>query len=209
MGWLILLLLIALSLGGLWLLGVRGGLLTAAAAALAARRGGLCAAGPARLAGLARRSGTKRRDIVPLTEARHAFFGNFTPRGMLAAACPKRWRAHGDSENAVGILQNAVGRYPDEPAVVDRARQRPGRSRPRPDAAGRTGLPARGRARAGLSRRAVLLRAGAGPLRRPRRRGRACGSSILAKAPPNASWRPLVEQGIQALSRPPPTLTLR
>ena len=94
MGWLILLALIALSLGG-------------AVAARRSRRaadrerGGACCSaragyalqgqpGPARAR---RRRAAKRRDVFPLTEARHAFFGNFTPGGSLAVACRKRWRA--------------------------------------------------------------------------------------------------------------------
>src|SRR5205809_731357 len=75
MGWAILLLLLALSLGALWLLGVRGGLLTATAASLLLGAAGYAFQGPPWLPG-APAEGSQGRSSVPLTEARHAFFGD-------------------------------------------------------------------------------------------------------------------------------------
>ena len=51
------------------------------------------------------------------------------------------------------------------------------------------------RARARLSRAAFLPRAGAKPVPAIRRRRCVCGSEILANAPADASWRPMVEDG--------------
>ncbi len=78
MGWLLLIALIAASLGLLRLLGVRGAALTASAAALLLGGAGYALQGSPDLPG-APAQGMQGRDIFPLTEARHAFFGDFTP----------------------------------------------------------------------------------------------------------------------------------
>src|SRR5207302_11363018 len=70
MGWLILLLLFALSLGALWLFGVRGGLLKPVAAALLLGGAGYAFQGRPDLPG-APATGNSGRSVVPLTEARH------------------------------------------------------------------------------------------------------------------------------------------
>ena len=84
MGWLALLLLLALSLGVLWLLGVHGGLLKAAAAALLLGASGYALQGQPDLPG-SPAQGSSERDVVPLTQARHAFFGNFSPEEIVAS----------------------------------------------------------------------------------------------------------------------------
>src|SRR5439155_9786265 len=78
MGWAILLLLLALGLGGLWLLGVRGGLLKAAGAALLVGASGYALQGHPDMPGAPAHS-SEAANVLPLTEARHAFFGRFTP----------------------------------------------------------------------------------------------------------------------------------
>jgi len=78
MGWVILLALIGLGIGGLRLLGVRGGGLTAGAAALLVGAAGYALQGSPNLRGAPAR-GTEAGDSFPLTQARHAFFGHFTP----------------------------------------------------------------------------------------------------------------------------------
>ena len=57
--------------------GCAGAMLQLAAAALAVRRGGLCAAGPARPRRIARAARSARTPPLPLTGARHALFGQF------------------------------------------------------------------------------------------------------------------------------------
>ena len=128
MGWLLLLLLVLASLGLLWTLGMRGGLLTASAAALLLGASGYALQGRPDLPGATAAVG-EGHDIFPLTDARHAFFGNFTPAESWLRISEALER-DGKSEDAVGILQNAVKRYPGDPqlwiglgnALVDHAR---------------------------------------------------------------------------------------
>jgi cytochrome c-type biogenesis protein CcmH len=199
MGWAILLLLVASSLGALWLLRVRGGLLTAAAAALLIGASGYAFQGRPDLPG-APAQGSEGRDVFPLTDARHAFFGHFSAAESWLLMSEALAR-DGHSEDAVGILQNAARRYPGDAqlwiglgnALVDHAHgltpaaelayQRAAEVAP--------GYPAP-RFFYGLA----LARSG------DREGALAQWREILATAPPDASWRPLVEQGVAALSRP-------
>src|SRR4249919_3970601 len=112
MGWLILFLLVILSLGLLWLLGVRGGLLTASAAALLLGASGYAVQGRPNLTGSPVMA-DEGRDFVSLTDARHAFFGHFTPAESWLRMSEALER-DGQSADAVGILQNAVKRYPGD-----------------------------------------------------------------------------------------------
>lgn len=200
MGWLILLLLIAGCLGLLRLLGVRGGLLTACAAALLLGGAGYALQGRPSLAG-APAPGSEVADIFPLTEARHAFYGNFTAAESWLRMSEALAR-DGKSEDAIGILSNAVHRYPGDAqlwiglgnALVDHSR----------------GLtPA---AELAYQRAAEVSPGYPGPhffyglaLARSGDRAGALAEwkQILATAPQNASWRSLVEQGVAALSVPP------
>lgn len=204
MGWLILLLLVALSLGALWLFRVRGAAFTASAAALLVGAAGYALQGSPNLRA-APAQGMEARDYFPLTQARHAFFGHFTPAEPWLRMSEALAR-DGQSEDAVGILQNAVNRYPGDAqlwvglgnALVDHARG----ITPAAELAyrkaeqvtpGYPGPP--------FFYGLALARSGdrAGALKLWR--------NILATAPKDASWRPLVEQGVAALSTgavPPP-----
>jgi cytochrome c-type biogenesis protein CcmH len=138
------------------------------------------------------------RDFFPLTEARHAFFGNFTPAESWLRMSEALDR-DGQSADAVGILQNAVKRYPGDAqlwiglgnALVDHARgitpaAELAYKRAEAINPGYPGPPffyGLALARSGDREGALKLWRG-----------------ILAKAPPDASWRPLVEQGVAALS---------
>src|SRR5206468_13129852 len=128
MGWILLFALAALSLGVLWLLGVRGGFVTASAAALLLGGAGYALQGrPDLPSAPAQERGA--RDVFPLTEARHAFYGYFTPAETWLRMS-EALAQDGKSEDAVGVLQNAVKRYPGDPqlwiglgnAVVDHGR---------------------------------------------------------------------------------------
>ena len=145
MGWLTLLLLIVASLGFLWALGARGGLLTASAAALFLGATGYALQGSPNQPGASAAAG-QGHQVFPLTEARHAFFGYFTP----AELAYKR------------AAQVAPG-YPGPPFFYGLALARSG---DRPGAV-------------------------------------AVWQQILKTAPKDASWRPLVEQGVAALDRQP------
>ena len=201
MGWLILLLLIGTSCGALWLLKVPGNLLIAAAAALAFGAAGYALQGQPDLPG-APAQPAMAGDFVPLTEARHAFFGNFTGEESWLRMSEALARA-GDTENAVGILQNAVGRYPNSPqlwiglgnALVDHAHvlTPPAELAYRRAAELSPGYPA-----APFFYGLALARSG------QREAAVEVWQRILVNAPPKASWRPLIETGIATLSRPSP-----
>jgi cytochrome c-type biogenesis protein CcmH len=115
MGWVVLLAIIALSLTLLSWQGVRGGLLTASAAALLVGASGYALQGRPGLPG-APRVADEKRDAFPLTDARHAFFGHFAPtEGWLRIS--EALARDGKGEDSVGILQNAVKRYPGDPQL--------------------------------------------------------------------------------------------
>jgi cytochrome c-type biogenesis protein CcmH len=196
MGWVALLLMIALSLGLLWLLGLRGGLLTASAAALLLGASGYALQGNPNLPA-APAQGGEGRDVFPLTDARHAFFGHFTPAESWLRMSEAL--AHdGQSEDAVGILQNAVKRYPGDPqlwiglgnALVDHAR---GLTPPAELAYKRAAALAPGHPGAPFFYGLALARSG------DRQGAIAVWQQSLKTAPANAEWRPLVEQGVAAL----------
>ena len=196
-GFALLLLLIALSMGTLWLLGVRGAALTASAAALLLGGAGYALQGRPGLPG-APAQGMEGRDVFPLTEARHAFFGEFTPAESWLRMSEALAR-DGQSEDAVGVLENAVKRYPGDAqlwiglgnALVDHAH---GISPAAELAYRRAEAVAPGHPAAPFFYGLALARSGDADGALKLWRG------ILAKAPQDASWRPLVEQGIAALS---------
>jgi cytochrome c-type biogenesis protein CcmH len=199
MGWLTLLLLTGISIGLLRLLGVRGGLLTASAAALLLGASGYALQGSPNLPGAPAQSG-EGHEILPLTDARHAFYGYFSPAESWLRMSEALER-DGQSEDAVGILQNAVRRYPGDPqlwiglgnALVDHAR---GLTPPAELAYKRAEQAAPGHPGAPFFYGLALARSG------DRAGAVAIWQQILKTAPKDASWRPLVEQGVVALSRP-------
>jgi cytochrome c-type biogenesis protein CcmH len=199
MGWLILLGLLAFSLGLLGLLGVRGGLLKAATAALLLGSAGYAYQGNPNLAG-APAERNQGHEFVPLTDARHAFYGNFSPEEPWLGMAEGLART-GDTEDAVGLLQNAVRRYPGDPqlwvglgnALVDHAR---GLTPPAELAYQRAAQLSPGYPAAPFFYGLALARSG------DRKGAVALWSRVLAKSPPNAPWRPLIERGVAALSVP-------
>jgi cytochrome c-type biogenesis protein CcmH len=200
MGWLILLLLFAVSLSLLWTLGVRGGLLTASAAALLLGASGYVLQGSPNTPGSPAQGGDAY-DVFPLTDARHAFFGHFTPAESWLRMSEALAR-DGKSEDAVGILQNAVKRYPGDAqlwiglgnALVDHSR---GLTPPAELAYQRAAQLVPGHPAAPFFYGLALARSG------DRQAAVAIWQRILKTAPKDAEWRPLVEQGVAALSKPP------
>ena len=199
MGWLILLVLIALSLGVLWLLGVRRAPLTASAAALLIGASGYALQGRPSLPG-SPTSAKEERDVFPLTEARHAFFGQFTPAESWLRISEALAR-DGESEDSVNILQNAVRRYPADPqlwiglgnALVDHGH---GLTPPAQLAYERAATLAPGHPAPPFFYGLALARSG------DRQAAVAIWKRILDKAPASVGWRPLVEQGVAALGGP-------
>jgi cytochrome c-type biogenesis protein CcmH len=202
-GWFALLLLLGIAGVALWLMRVRGAMLQACCAALLMGAAGYAFQGRPSLPS-APADPALEHQVVPLTQARHAFYGNFSGEESWMTMSEALARS-GNTEDAVGILQNAVGRYPRNAqlwvglgnALVDHAG---GLTPPAELAYKRAaelspGYPAPpffyglALARSGDTRSAVIL-----------------WQQILATAPPNASWRPLVAGGVAALSgRTPPT----
>lgn len=201
MGFLILLVLIAASVTALWLLGVRRGLLKAAAASLFAGAIGYAVEGQPDLPGVPAQS-SEAANVLPLAGARHAFFGNFSPEESWLVMSDALAR-DGKGADAVGILQNAVHRYPNDPqlwiglgnALVDHAR---GLTPPAEMAYRRAAELAPGHPAAPFFYGLALARSG------DRQAAVEIWKRILAHAPPDANWRPLVEQGVSALSGPGP-----
>ena len=196
MGWLILLLLLAASLGGLWLLRVRGPMLTASAAALLVGASGYALQGRPGLPGSPVSQG-REAEQIPLADARHTFFERFTGAEgwlVMAEALERRGRT-GDS---AALLQNAVRTRPGDAqlwiglgnALVAHSN---GLTPP---------------AELAFRRAAALNPAHPAPaffygLARARSGDRegalAIWRDLLQSAPGDAEWRPLVEAGIAAL----------
>lgn len=195
-GWAILAAWLALSLAAFWLLGLRGPMLKLAAAALLVGASGYAMQGRPGLAG-SPRIATASRQVIPLTVARHAFFGDFTGSEhwlLMSEAMARR----GNTADAAGILRSAVREHPGDPqlwiglgnALVDHA----GVLTPAAEFAYRQaeelapGYPAPSfflglaLARSGDRTAAVRL-----------------WKQVLADAPADASWRPLVEDAVAAL----------
>ena len=205
-GWFILLLLLAASAFALWVFGVRGGLLTAAMAALVFGAAGYALQGSPGISGAPAEGSTSRR-VIPLTEARHAFFGNFSPEESWLALSDGLARG-GNTEDAVGLLQNAVGKYPGDVqlwiglgnALVDHAH---GLTPPAEFAYQRAAELAPGHPAAPFFYGLALARSG------DRAAAVAIWKRILANGPKDASWRPLIELGVATLGQPAPSAPVR
>ena len=199
-GWLVLTALIAVSLAGLWLARVRGAFLQMSAAALLFGAAGYAVQGHPDLSG-APRIAAQQSAPIPLTNLRHGFFGSFGPTEhwlLLSESYARRGR----TAEAAGVLQSAVREHPGDPtlwiglgnALSDHsgmltpaaelafkraAELAPGHPAPRFF----LGLAL---ARSGDPQDAVAL-----------------WRAILAEAPANAGWRPIVEDAIRAVEQPP------
>lgn len=199
MGWLILLALAGAALLALKMLRMRGAMLQAAAAALLFAGAGYAFQGRPGLAG-SPAGEMAQRDIIPLTEARHAFYGNFSSGETWLRMSEGLARA-GHSGDAVGLLQNAVRRYPNEPhlwvglgnALVDHAR---GITPPAELAYRRAADLSPGYPAPKFFYGLALARSG------DRDAAARMWRELLAEAPVDASWRPLVEQGLALLGGP-------
>lgn len=197
-GFLILLGIVGATLGLLWAVRLRGPLLMLAAAALLFGAAGYALQGRPGLRGTPRTQADEPA-AVPLTNARHLFFGTFAPgeRWLIMADSYAR---SGDTRGAAQIVQAALAAHPNDPelwvgfgnALLDHSRLLTPAARfaffraieIAPDSpAPRFFL--------GLA----LMRSGdsAGALAEWR--------AILAKAPKDAAWRPLVEKGVAVLDR--------
>lgn len=200
MSWLILIVLIAASFLLLRWGGVRGGPLTGALAALMIGATGYAVSGRPSLAA-SPAAGRAAAELLPLTSARHAFFGDFGPSESwmrMSEALARR----GNTADAVGILTNATQRFPGDAqlwvglgnALVDHAHRI---TPPAELAYRRAAEVAPGNPAGSFFYGLALARSGDpdAPI--------AIWQSILATAPKDASWRPLIEQGVSALGGTP------
>ena len=199
MGWLLLALLIAATLALLWLLKLRGSILTLALAALLFGGAGYALQGRPGLAGSPRTAADEPM-ALSLAGARHAFFGTFTPAEHWLILADSYARS-GDTMSAVQIVQSAIRAHPEDAelwvglgnAFVDHAR---------------TLTPA---ARLAYFRAIELAPNSPAPrfflglaLMRSGDRAGALAEwqHILAAAPSNAGWRPIVAGGVAVLGQP-------
>lgn len=188
----------------LWLLKLRGPLLTLAAAAVAFGCAGYALQGSPELRGSPRVS-VHRSPPVPLTGARHALMGQFDAADAwisLSEALASR----GNTKDAANLLRAQISRHPHDyrlwvglgNALVDHSRTLSPAARfaflraaelaptyPAPRFF--LGL---AEARSGNPEEAVRL-----------------WRAVLADAPPDASWRPMIEDGILIMSQGAPTPT--
>ena len=198
-GWLTLGGLLVLALGAFYALRLRAGLLQLTAAALMFGSAGYALQGRPGLPGSPRQ---QRADAVPipLTPLRHAFFGQFTgsERWLLIG---DSFAARGKTEDAVGVLRSAVREHPGDPelwvglgnALVDHS----GILTPASQLAyAKAEELAPGHPAAHFFRGLALARSGDGE------KAVAEWRELLAKAPADASWRPLVEDAVAALTAP-------
>ena len=198
-GLIVLLLLLALALGGLWLLGARGAPLTFIAAALTFAAAGDSAQGRPGLGEAPARPSAATRHL-PLAKARHALLGQFS-RSETWMIIADSYAARGKTEDAVGLLQSGLRQHPEDFALWT------GLGNALVDHAG-VMTPA---AELAYSRAAALAPVSPAPrffhalglLRSGQREeARAEWLSLLADAPADAEWRPLVEDGIALLDAP-------
>ena len=197
-GYLILLVLAALALAGLRLLGLRGPLLTLAAAGSMLGAAGYAVQGRPDLPGSLAR-GQAATSHVPLAKARHILIGQFTKaeRWLILA---DSYAARGKTEDAVGLVQSGLRAQPDDftlwvglgNALVDHA----GMLTPAAELAfDRAGRLAPWSPAPPFFHGLALLRSG------QRDAALAEWKALLAAASADAEWRPLVEDGVAMVER--------
>jgi cytochrome c-type biogenesis protein CcmH len=198
-GWLTLLLLVAAALGGLRLLGLRGSLLQLAAAALLFGGAGYALQGRPSLSGSPSNARSSEPPI-PLTRIRHAFFGQFSAAESWLRIS-ESLASRGNTAGAVGALNSAVREHPEDPilwvglgnALVDHSH---GLTPASQFAYQRAAELAPGHPAPIFFMGLALARSGdrAGAL--------ALWNGILAEAPADAGWRPIVEDAVAVTSLP-------
>ena len=196
-GWLILAVLVVVAWGGLWLLGVRGAMLKLVGAALLVGASGYALQGSPGTPG-APQFTHQAGESVPLTAARHAFFGDFGPTEHWLLMS-ERMASRGETADAAGILRSGIHEHPGDPALwvglgnalVDHAR---GMTPASELAFARAEQLAPGHPAAPFFRGLAFARSG------DPARAVAIWRELLARAPADASWRPLVEDGVAAIT---------
>lgn len=195
-GLILVLVLLLASAAFLFALGVRGALLKLGAAALFLGASGYAVQGRPGLGG-APATRAAAADIIPLTLLRRAFYGEFTRTGHWAIIADGYAR-RGNTADAVGVLKKAVATYPGDPslwvalgnALVDHA----GTLTPA------SNLAFQRAAELSPGHPAPLFFLGLAYARSgDRDAALTLWRELLANAPADASWRPLVEDAVAAL----------
>lgn len=195
-GWFVLAAIAAAAIGALWWLGLRGAFLQIAASSIFVGSAGYAVQGNPGFPGAPR---AERKDDVPipLTRLRHAFFGEFSSAEAwlrISEAVASR----GNTEDSVGALRAAVREHPGDVqlwiglgnALVDHA----GGLTPSAEFAYRRAAElAPGHPAPAFFMGLALARSGQGEL------AVALWRDVLATAPADASWRPLVEEALAAI----------
>jgi cytochrome c-type biogenesis protein CcmH len=180
------------------LAGLRGPLLTLAAAALMFGGAGYAWQGRPGLAGSPAK-GSAEAQFVPLAKARHILMGQFT-RSEHWMIMADGYASRGSTEEAVGLVQSGLRAHPDDfslwvglgNALVDHA----GVMTPAAELAyARAAKLAPWSPAPPFFHGLALLRSG--------QRDQALNEwkALLAAAPAEAEWRPLVEDGVALLER--------
>lgn len=199
-GWIFLALVGVVTLGGLRLLGLRGAMLQLAAAAMLFGAAGYALQGRPSLAG-SPRDVASARPPLPLTGARRAMMGQFNTADRWITIA-EGYASRGDTRSAAGVLGSAVREHPTDAFLWT------GYGNALFDHAG-TLTPA---ARLAYARAIELAPNQPAPrfflglaLARSGDRNGALAEwrPILATAPADASWRPLVEGGIAMFGQKP------
>ena len=198
-GFVILLAAAAAALLAMRMLGLRGAMLQLAAAALLFGCAGYALQGRPGLAGSPRTAQADQAPI-PLTKFRHAFFGQFSGAETwlrISEALASR----GNTEDAVGVLRRAVHERPGDPmlwiglgnAIVDHS----GGLTPAGEFAYRRAAEiAPGHPAPAFFMGLALARSG------DRQSAIALWNGVLANAPADAGWRPIVEDSLAVVSPP-------
>lgn len=200
-GWVLLLLVAAAALLALRMLGLRGAMLQLAGAAVLFGCAGYALQGKPGLAG-SPRSAKADQPPIPLTKFRHAFFGQFSGAESwlrISEALASR----GNTEDAVGVLRRAVHERPGDPmlwiglgnAIVDHSS---GLTLAAEFAYRRAAELAPGHPAPPFFMGLALARSG------DRQSATALWNGVLANAPADAGWRPIVEDSLAVVAPPPP-----
>ncbi len=199
-GWVWLLVLLTAALGALRLLGLRGPVLTLAAAALLFGCAGYALQGRPEVAG-SPRTAREAESPIPLADIRHAFFGQFT-REEAWFRISDALASRGKTEESVGALRAAIRQHPDDSvlwvglgnALVEHSN---GLTPASEYAFQRAADLAPGHPAPAFFMGLALARSGDG------QGALNLWREILRNAPADAPWRPIVEDSVSALSPPP------
>ena len=196
MGWIALAILFVLAVAALWLMRVRGPLLQLCVAFLLFGCAGYAVQGSPSLQG-SPRIATPPGTILPMGPLRHAFFGQFNSEEAWMVMADS-FASDGDTEGEAGVMSQAVKVHPDDyilwiglgNALVDHA----GVLTPAAEYSYKHA------AELAPGYPAPLYFFGLALARSGDRDGAiAAWTQVLANAPANASWRPIVEDSIATL----------